>query len=455
MASKMLDVLHSDCVLYECSCSLRSPFRRIYLCKYCLKLKCRDCVSHEVDTHYCPNCLENMPSAEARLKKNLCANCFDCPSCLHTLSTRASSIQVPSPEDSSKLIPKKVYYLACGCCRWTSRDIGLKDQPVASGGWPEPENPNSKKINSLLEYYRALAQQEKMDKDKRKHPKRRGYFHFSDRYGLTSAAIASRKKAGLPPLGSLSLKEGDIKPLEIIASLTTENPDPLSEEYFTKPVQLPLVCTISQRHAQPEHQPVVAQIMCPGHKHLQAKQSHRCKECEHNVSKPEYNTTSIKFKIQFAAYYHIPELKILTLPKFCSSMVSSLVLTLCNPSQHPCHIYLLPLDQDDPTLTADITLTSAMLRLSPFDDAAEFDDITDSQPACKDDPSAVAFQKANKIGVIAKVTPKKGEGEVRIAFRMKWDYIHIIVPSPSESAKEPQTVWFETRIDLHLGPVQV
>ena len=28
--------------------------------------------------------------------------------------------------------------------------------------------------------------------------------------------------------------------------------------------------------------------------------------CEHNLSKPEYNPTSIKFKIQLAAYYHVP-----------------------------------------------------------------------------------------------------------------------------------------------------
>ena len=90
--------------------------------------RCGFCVSHEVDSHYCPNCMENMPSAEARLKKNRCANCFDCPHCGHTLSTRATSIAVPSPEDPAKVVAKKVYYLACAFCRWPSRDIGLPDQ---------------------------------------------------------------------------------------------------------------------------------------------------------------------------------------------------------------------------------------------------------------------------------------------------------------------------------------
>ena len=78
-----------------------------------------------------------------RLKRNRCANCFDCPSCGHTLTTRATSVHVPSAEDPTKVVPKKVYYLSCTFCRWTSRDIGLKDQTVASGGWPDMENPHS------------------------------------------------------------------------------------------------------------------------------------------------------------------------------------------------------------------------------------------------------------------------------------------------------------------------
>ena len=83
---------------YLCSCGHLQPLCRLYFCRYCSDLRCGQCVSHEVDSHYCPNCLENMPSAEARLKKNRCANCFDCPSCGHTLSTRATSMTVASQQ---------------------------------------------------------------------------------------------------------------------------------------------------------------------------------------------------------------------------------------------------------------------------------------------------------------------------------------------------------------------
>lgn len=32
--------------------------------------------------------------------------------------------------ESSKVITKKMYYLSCLACRWTSRDVGIPDQVV-------------------------------------------------------------------------------------------------------------------------------------------------------------------------------------------------------------------------------------------------------------------------------------------------------------------------------------
>lgn len=63
-----------------------------------------------------------------------CANCFDCPCCMHTLSTRATNIPAPLPDDPTKTAMKKAYYLACGFCRWTSRDVGMADKSVG-GCW--------------------------------------------------------------------------------------------------------------------------------------------------------------------------------------------------------------------------------------------------------------------------------------------------------------------------------
>ena len=99
-----------------------------------------------------------------------------------------------------------MYYLACGFCRWTTRDIGLPDQPVASGGWPEPENPDAGRFASLHEHFRSLAQKEKLEKETRRFVgKKLSYMQLADRYGLSGASAIARRKAGLPPIQSLSL----------------------------------------------------------------------------------------------------------------------------------------------------------------------------------------------------------------------------------------------------------
>ena len=61
-----------------------------------------------------------------------CANCFECPSCGNTLSTRATAIAVPSDNPDEKATAKKVFYLACGFCRWSTRDVAIPDR---NNGW--------------------------------------------------------------------------------------------------------------------------------------------------------------------------------------------------------------------------------------------------------------------------------------------------------------------------------
>lgn len=62
-----------------------------------------------------------------------------------------------------------------------------------------------------------------------------------------------------------------------------------------------LVTSLNQRFSQPDLQPEKTSDLSPIHKHLFIKRSQRCRECEHNVYKPEYNPSSIRFKIQLAA----------------------------------------------------------------------------------------------------------------------------------------------------------
>ncbi|XP_032885643.1 dynactin subunit 4 isoform X1 [Amblyraja radiata] len=445
----------------------RLPLSQLYFCRYCHELRSLECVSHEVDSHYCPSCLENMPSAEAKLKKNRCANCFDCPSCMHTLSTRATNIPAPLPDDPAKTTMKKAYYLACGFCRWTSRDVGMADKSVASGGWQEPENLHTQRINKLLEYYHQLAQREKLERDRKKLVRRRNYMplafsthtiHVVDKYGLGTRLQRQRAGAPIISLAGPTLKEtDDHKEIKIEPAQALEEVEPLPEDYYTRPINLPEVTTLHQRLLQPDFQPINASQLYPKHKHLLIKRSLRCRKCEHNLSKPEFNPTSIKFKIQLVAVNYVPEVRILTIPNLRFMKESQVLLTLTNPVENLTHVTLLPCEESDSDVadsTAKVVLPSNEIVLAGKDAAAEYDELSEPQEF-HDHPDVVAFRKANKVGVYVRVVPQNDSGPVTVSFRLRHNFPTPPGPlrPPDQPDSPPDTVWLTQTLQLTLGPL--
>jgi len=426
-----------------------------------------------------------MPSAEARLKKNRCANCFDCPHCGHTLSTRATSIAVPSPEDPSKMIAKKVYYLACAFCRWTSRDIGLPDQNVASGGWPDQENVSSERIAALLEHYRSIAQKEKIEKESRRFLGRKlSYLQLSDKYGLTT--VVARKRAGLPPM-SLGREEVG-RPVDIAPSEPVDlgSMDDFPEDMLTEPLDLYQVTSMSQRMAQLEFQPELIKDLFPKHKHLMIKRSQRCRRCEHNLSKPEYNPTSIKFKIQLAAYYHVPDIIIYRVGEMVANKPMELVIKVTNPSNTGTVLQFLDLenleelksqekseekeektvvsainplrqpsivksvDQSIGLVSAGVKIPTSKVYLPPKDEAAEFDDHGVDLAGHVDDRNLVVWRKNNKVGLKLEVTPSSA-GEQVIGLGIQYQYTNTVF---ALDTKEVHTATMRIPVFIALGSVE-
>uniref|UniRef100_A0AAR2IQ26 Dynactin subunit 4 n=1 Tax=Pygocentrus nattereri TaxID=42514 RepID=A0AAR2IQ26_PYGNA len=464
----MASLLQPDRVLYlvRGEKKIRAPLSQLYFCRYCSELRSLECVSHEVDSHYCPSCLENMPSAEAKLKKNRCANCFDCPCCMHTLSTRATNIPAPLPDDPTKTAMKKAYYLACGFCRWTSRDVGMADKSVASGGWQEPENPHTQRINKLIEYYQQLAQREKLERDRKKLARRRPFMpqafsvhtHTHTKYGLGTRLQRQRSGAPISALYGLSLKEGEEqKEVSIEPAQALDEVEPLPEDCYTRPINLPEVTTLRQRLLQPDFQPAGASQLHPKHKHLLMKRSLRCRKCEHNLSKPEFNPTSIKFKIQLVAVSYIPEVRIMSIPNLRHLKESQVLLTLTNPVESITHVGLFTCeegDTDDINSTAKVMVPAKELVLAGKDAAAEYDELAEPQDF-QDDPDVVAFRKSNKIGFFIKVIPQQEEGDVTVAFKIRHDFRNLAAPiRPSEDGDTPsEVIWLTHHVELSLGPL--
>lgn len=513
----MAYIVQPDVVHYACTCGLLKPISKLYFCRHCLRMRCGYCVCHEVDSHFCGKCAENIPSSEARLKKNRCSSCYDCPSCQHQLSIRiasaggskslAASAAVSSPAISdAKPTPeakstRKVYYLSCTFCRWNTRDVGIPDQSVASGGWPERENVHANRLTLIQEKYKAVVlwdKQQRIDKEKKKHIQRGKYITMTDKTGLTAAMI--RKRVGLPELPQAPPKHSikDVPP-----AVAKEEVEGLPADIFTKELNLEEVSTLEQRHLQPEWQPENVNLLFPMHKHLSVKQSLRCRKCEHNVSKPEYNPNSIKFKIPLFAYHYIPEIRIVTVEPLRAGRVSELIIKICNPTQHQTTVTLLPIlldelsevvkeldripeetdEENKPSLPSGPVSASSMhtplarqssitveprpignpmsaeidvpgpdipIVLPPKDDAAEYDDSAETHNF-QDDPRFIIRRKTNKVALRMKVTPSANLNigdKVLIGFTMQHIYFNTITNSES---KEPQKVDNSVKIFLTLG----
>ncbi|XP_035893069.1 dynactin subunit 4 [Anopheles stephensi] len=515
-------------VEYACVCGLLNPLTKLYFCRHCMKLRCGFCVCHEVDSNFCSNCLENIPSSETKIRKNRCNTCFNCPSCQHTLSVRASIATVPlsagsseskesSPaaEDSPKLKPassstpegaaataaspsapgtkqvtKKMYYLACLTCRWNSHDIGIPDQTAATGQWPEPEYPNATRFAHLLEHYQSVVLHEKQERQelwRRKTPKKSQFPSLTDRTGLTASMV--RRQMGWTD-GKVQVKT---TPTPIKESVASDEVDELPDDLFSAEVNLKTVTTLTQRLAQPAKQSASVSQLYPQHKLLSIKRSLRCRQCDHNVIKSEYNPSSIKYRIALFAAYHVPDVRLVSCEPLRSDGTESvLLLRITNPTINEMTITImeLPTVEEEQLMIQElkalaleggpsssvtfaspsVSHPSSLSSLSPGflrqgapmeeprliqravngtlklpdssfiinqrDDSAEFDEVMQGH---QDEPKFVVWRKANhvviRLGVQAKPDLPADE-DVVVGFSLQYTYFNTV----ADKSLAPSTV---------------
>ncbi|KAJ5918482.1 hypothetical protein N7466_010474 [Penicillium verhagenii] len=105
--------------------SLHPPEQLLY-CEDCHQIKCPRCITEEVVSWYCPNCLFETPSSMVKSDGNRCGrNCFNCPVCTAPLAV--STIENVTGNGSQQ----GPWVLSCGYCMWTTLDIGIKfDKPT-------------------------------------------------------------------------------------------------------------------------------------------------------------------------------------------------------------------------------------------------------------------------------------------------------------------------------------
>lgn len=76
-----------------------------------------------------------------------------------------------SVESGGKMVTKKMYYLACLSCRYTSRDVGISDQASQNFCWPEQEYMHANRFGMILDHYQSVVLHDKEMKQEEKRRK--------------------------------------------------------------------------------------------------------------------------------------------------------------------------------------------------------------------------------------------------------------------------------------------
>ncbi|KAJ5092786.1 hypothetical protein N7456_008647 [Penicillium angulare] len=361
--------------------SLYPPEQLLY-CEDCHQIKCSRCITEEIVSWYCPNCLFETPSSMVKTDGNRCGrNCFNCPSCTAPLAV--STIENVTGNGAQQ----GPWVLSCGYCMWTTLDIGIKfDKPtnirnqlqkmtdataqpafdtrsrqgsrafgdlksplstltsVADGqaaardggegqsasNEDTPENTLSNtdsRFAALKSFYRTQISEtsnspnDPMGSD----------FGFSSPGALNrlmSLYASSSRLSGLYGGNKKSKSKPPVMREALNASeglrIAPEDEENAVIERLASEGGWDSVASIEQRSQQSPEVRFVDELL-PLPVLLRTKRAKRCKSCKHILVKPETKPQSTRFRIRLIAlsYIPLPTLRPLTLPSSSSSAPST------------------------------------------------------------------------------------------------------------------------------------
>ena len=426
-------------VLYSCSCSQPAPLTDLYFCRHCKVARCQDCVSINVDTYFCAHCFETAPVSEAKNKKNRCNHCFQCPRCASTLTTR--SIIVPS-EVLGEQSPKKAeqsaisspsthrasisrspggtksYYLSCTHCKWSTRDVSIKDKrsPI---DFKDPPSSYQERISKLTSFYKEFSLQDQAEREKARKIGRRGRS-----YGglLDPSKFIKSSSIDSPTQGrrATSHVPWDRSVIKKMASKATDSPEAVPDEFYSNEIDVKQITTLRQRLLDPIHQPTKVEELTPRPLHLIGKKLLRCKGCDHILLKAEINPSSIRFKIQQIALHSFPQVRIFEPPRLITDEPCEVLLSISNPLNSIMSISFSQLSAEFMTKSKDtlacVALPEGSYQVNPNDDMGDL--LDDSEDIMEGAKEYVHSRPLGKLVLKFCVTPVATPDEVKFGFIM-------------------------------------
>lgn len=444
-----LDTLsYQDRVLYGCSCSQLSTLGELFFCRHCKLPRCQDCVSSTIESVACPHCFEVVMS-DLKVKKGRCGRCFQCPQCFTTLSTRSVIVplevlgeQPPPPKTKSdsdlaskgKAAPMvsgvkspggtKVYFLSCSHCKWSTRDVGIKDKrsPI---DFKDRDSPHQARINSLIAFYKEYASQDHATREKaKKMPSNRRQRSYSSLLDPSKFALKTSTGSESPGTARRSQVVWTKDKVQEMAA-TASDPQPPPDDLYTQEVDLEETPSLEQQLKDPVCQPQHSADLWPCQLRLTGKKLHRCKGCDHILMKAEMNLNSIRFKIQQAALHSFPQVRIARLPKLTVGVANEVVLSVTNPLNYGVTVSFdqcppQKLSRTKETLSP-VSVPEGEFYLTPNDDVVELLE-GELESEIKDEPQFVEKRLPGKIFLKFQVTPEVGAECAQCMFCMQFGH---------------------------------
>ncbi|KAK9767460.1 hypothetical protein K7432_002728 [Basidiobolus ranarum] len=386
------------------------PVSKLYYCEQCEAVKCTRCLQEEIVSYYCPNCLFEVPTASVKYEKNRCArNCFECPVCENTLSVVSNE---SGPPTSPSTTPSgNGYYLACGVCRWDSREIQLTfEKPtglaIAMQKY-EDENPDVQEFENLKEHFEKIVRVNQPT------------FASLPTSLLSIPGVPGYNKSHLNQLNQPAL------PVQIYESQVRLPNEKSQVEELLNLTEANSISTLKQRLKQLNNQTYDIGKLRPQRIHLRTKRSKRCKTCRQILIKPDQKANSTRFKIKFTAIHYIPIITITKQPVLRANVPTQIHLKFTNPLYATIEVTLATaLNTHDNE--AQISVLAPQFSVDAYRDVWEIEDdenkrgskLMKAAPITSEATNMIGIEdrKANTVTVSLEVIPKVEMSELMVFF---------------------------------------
>nr|POE56199.1 isoform 3 of dynactin subunit 4 [Quercus suber] len=343
------------------------PLDHLLYCDECETPRCPRCVTEDVLSWYCPNCLFEVPSSSVRGEGNRCSrNCFECPVCeapvnitavpaIHPGRTVSSDHLKPSDaprhqeRDRDDENAAQEYILQCGYCNWSTLDVDarlpksvkigdqlskIRKTRLQHGNLPrspertvtDSEHEETSRMshdtayNNLASFYKTQMSEALGESGDLYGSTNSPYSSPANLARImslysTSASFQAMKKIREKPQPFAEARSHEEGMSAYYPSATGTREEPLSPASDDQEI-IETLSSLGFDHTTSSHQRLSApgtnfaarfiSDLWPTATKLRTKRGKRCRTCRQYLSRPDPKLNNLRYKIRLLASNHLP-----------------------------------------------------------------------------------------------------------------------------------------------------